>query len=386
MKLYIVRIIWILTVIGGMGVLPSSAATLKNIRLGNHAQFTRIVLDLEGKPSLISPPTLESPTALTLSLDAKIAAPLSSNKPEGLIKNFHVNKERHVISFQAIAPITIKKSFLMTPASANSSYRYVIDIEKDNSATSSPITAPSPIAQKIEVAPPPPPMPKKTIIIDAGHGGVDCGAIGYSKKTKEKHITLAVARLLAEKLNSTGHYKCVLTREKDHFLKLGKRLKTAHMAKGDLFVSLHADSYHRPDTRGLAIYTLSSVASDREAARLAQKENAADLLDQSTNEADDPEVNHILVDLVKRETMNLSTQLARSLTKNVGRHVLLLRKPHRFADFYVLRSPHIPSVLVELGYISNKEDEKVLTSSYYQEKICEGLLEGINSYFKEHYA
>ncbi|MEI8320999.1 MAG: N-acetylmuramoyl-L-alanine amidase [Alphaproteobacteria bacterium] len=357
----------------------TQSAQLKKIRVGSHPTFTRIVFDFDQKPQFEAPRNLETPDYLELFFPSDGLIESATQPAEGLVATYHVQKARKKILFRFKEPSKIKNSFLIAANAEMPTYRYVIDIEKG------PIEI-GPVSPVPDKAPPPPPIEKRIIIIDAGHGGIDTGAVSRSKKIQEKTITLSVAKLLSEKLNKTGNYNCILTRDKDAFLKLGQRLKKAHTLKGDLFISLHADSNPQSDVRGLAVYTLSAVASDREAARLAKKENEADLLGPASDESEDPEVANILIDLVKRETMNLSTLLARSLTKKAGEQVFLLRKPHRFADFYVLRSPKIPSVLVELGYISNREDEKLLSSSHHQDKICEGLLEGINTYFKEHYA
>jgi N-acetylmuramoyl-L-alanine amidase len=220
----------------------------------------------------------------------------------------------------------------------------------------------------------------KIIVIDAGHGGQDPGALGY-RETHEKNVTLAVAKKLAKCLNESGTYKAILIREDDQFMSLGSRRKKARALRGDIFISLHADSHPRSDTRGLGVYTLSSVASDKEAERLAQKENKADLIMGVDLKDELPEVSNILIDLTKRETMNLSTRLAQHLVKNLGRYVFLLRNPHRFAAFGVLKSTDMPSILIELGYLSNKKDEELLLSESYQEKICHGILEGIEAYF-----
>lgn len=355
---------------------PVMGEQLLQIRVGSHDGFTRIVFDFEGKPKLTLAPFMHT-HQLRIPLQRKMSAlKLSAGS---LVKSCRTTEDRQSIDIEFLKPVKSKKIFLIPPTQNITSHRYVLDIEEDHTPSLPPIrTQPPPVIEPANT-------PKRTVIIDAGHGGIDAGAIGHNG-TKEKTVTLSIAQRLFKRLNAKGKYKCILTRDKDKFLKLGYRLKKANAAKGDIFISLHADSNPRADTRGLAVYTLSSVASDREAERLAQKENAADLVAGAPIEQDDPEVAHILVDLVKRETMNLSTQLARVLTKKMGRHVFLLRKPHRFADFYVLRSPSLPSVLIELGCLSNKDDESLLNSLDHQEKICEALEETFDQYFDKHYA
>jgi N-acetylmuramoyl-L-alanine amidase len=146
---------------------------------------------------------------------------------------------------------------------------------------------------------------------------------------------------------------------------------------------LHADSNDSTDAQGLSIYTLSHVASDRDAERLAARENKADLIMGLELDIETPEVANILIDLVKRETMNMSAKFAGALIKALQHRVQLLRNTHRFAAFGVLRSPEVPSVLIELGFLSNREDEKLLNSKTYLQKIADGIMQGIAVYFEQ---
>lgn len=264
--------------------------------------------------------------------------------------------------------LAIKKAFWISPDDNNPLYRYVVDLSVKSKETSDPL----PSQQE--------PPEKKKIIIDPGHGGKDPGTIGF-KKIYEKKVTLAVAKRLAKKLNETGRYTAILLRSEDVSMSLAQRLRNARTEKGDLFISLHADSCEGNDTRGLSIYTLSSVASDKQAERLARKENKADLLIGVDLQSELPEVAHILIDLTKRETMNLSTKFAQSLISKLRERIFLLRKPHRFADFFILKSADLPSVLIELGYLSHPKEAVLLIKPEYQEVICEGIKEAIDTYF-----
>jgi len=225
--------------------------------------------------------------------------------------------------------------------------------------------------------------PKRTIVIDAGHGGIDPGAesvAGYH----EKEITLATARVLARTLEATGRYKVVLTRDSDVYLKLHERVTRARAAHGDLFISLHADSAGSDrSTRGASIYTLSETASDAESDRYAQRENRADAIGGVAlgNQSDD--VAGILVDLTVRETVNDGNRLAGMMVDSLEHHsvMLLPSTPHRSAGFAVLKSPDIPSVLIEMGYLSDMADARALADPRHQQQIAGAIADGVDRYF-----
>ena len=221
---------------------------------------------------------------------------------------------------------------------------------------------------------------KPVIAIDPGHGGVDPGAIGISG-VREKDITLAASRELKKALEQTGRYKVVVTRNRDISLGLRQRIALSRRAAADIFVSLHADSIGRSDVRGLSVYTLSEKASDREAAALADKENKADLIIgmDLTHESED--VRNILIDLARRESLNLAAHLAAKLISELKRQVKLLRNTHRFAGFAVLKAPDVPSVLLEMGYLSNRDDERALRQPAYRKKLILSIMKAIDSYF-----
>ncbi|MFW0777091.1 MAG: N-acetylmuramoyl-L-alanine amidase [Rickettsiales bacterium] len=231
-----------------------------------------------------------------------------------------------------------------------------------------------------------PKKPKKpVVVIDAGHGGQDPGASG-KRGTREKHVVLLYAKALKAKLLKTGRYQVVLTREKDHYIRLRERVEIARKAKGDIFISLHADSAPNRKTRGLSVYTVSEKASDAEAEALAARENKSDVIagmDLSTERED---VAGILISLAQRETKNNSSTLADLLVVKLMEHVKLLKNTHRFAGFAVLKAPDIPSVLVEIGFLSNPEDEKLLRSKSHREKVTSGIVAGIDAYFEQYKA
>jgi N-acetylmuramoyl-L-alanine amidase len=186
---------------------------------------------------------------------------------------------------------------------------------------------------------------------------------------------------VARELRSRGRYRVVLTRDRDVFLRLRTRVEKARKAGADLFVSLHADSIKSRRFRGASVYTLSEKASDAEAARLAEWENKADIIAGLDLNRQSDEVTNILIDLAQRETMNFSAKFANILLPEIGKVGPLLRKSHRFAGFAVLKAPDIPSVLVEMGYLSNRDDERMLTSPKRRSKLVRAIATAIDKYF-----
>jgi N-acetylmuramoyl-L-alanine amidase len=227
----------------------------------------------------------------------------------------------------------------------------------------------------------PRPAPRQhTIVLDPGHGGIDPGTIGVSG-VYEKDVSLAVARDVARQLKATRRYRVVMTRTTDDFVALRDRVARARAANGDLFLSLHADALPNAALRGASVFTLSEQASDREAAALAAKENKADLIAGIDLSRHTPEVSSILLDLARRQTNNLSIGLARQLVAELGSTVPLLANSHRAAGFAVLKAPDIPSVLVEMGCLSNREEDRLLRNPLYQRKLAGTLVRSINDYF-----
>ena len=222
---------------------------------------------------------------------------------------------------------------------------------------------------------------RPVIVLDPGHGGADPGATGLSG-IFEKHITLAMAIELREIFLATNRYRVVLTREDDVFIALRDRVAFARARKADLFVSLHADAIANSEIRGLSVYTLSKEASDQESAALAERENKADLIGGLDLSHESRDVANILIDLVQRETMNHSALLSRSFILELRRAVQLLPKSHRFAGFAVLKAPDIPAILLEMGYLSNPEEEQLLRQPAYRAKLGTALVRAVDHYFK----
>jgi N-acetylmuramoyl-L-alanine amidase len=219
-----------------------------------------------------------------------------------------------------------------------------------------------------------------TVVVDPGHGGVDPGAIGPNS-IYEKNVVLATASEFARALVTRRRYRVVLTRSTDEFLPLRERVARARAWKADLFLSLHADALPDTHMRGLSVFTLSSKASDREAAALAVSENRADLVGGVDLSRQPPDVGKALLDLARRQANNQSITLARDVVDQLGRDVVLLERPLRSADFAVLTAPDVPSALVELGCLSNPAEERLLQQRAYQQKLARGLVRAVDAFF-----
>lgn len=262
-----------------------------------------------------------------------------------------------------------EKHFILTPQS-ETNWRFVVDLNRKNKG-----------AEKQSVPPPKTPSPKKKVVVlDPGHGGQDPGAISASGKY-EKDLVLKMAKETKEMLEKAG-YKVVLTRSTDIFITLRGRIKKAHEANADLFISIHADSSKNRSAKGLSIYTISEKASDKEAAALAERENKADILYGMDLADYQPEVGNILIDFAKKYAMEQSSVYADYVVREMKSRVQLVPNAHRFAGFVVLKSPNIPSVLLEMGYLSNRQEEKLMWKKSYRQKLSKALVQAVKDYFK----
>ncbi|WP_299440994.1 N-acetylmuramoyl-L-alanine amidase [uncultured Rhodospira sp.] len=226
----------------------------------------------------------------------------------------------------------------------------------------------------------PPPPHKPLIALDPGHGGRDPGAISVHG-VYEKDITLAMGRELRRVLVGTGRYRVFMTRESDVSVRLRERVRRAREAGADLFVSIHADAIGNPKVRGLSVYTLSEKASDAEAAALAERENKADIILGMDLQHESHDVTSILIDLAQRETMNRSVSFANALLKELPPDIRTLNHSRRFAGFAVLKAPDVPSALLEMGYLSNATDEKLLRQRAYRAKLAQAVVRSLDRFF-----
>ncbi len=231
---------------------------------------------------------------------------------------------------------------------------------------------------RVGANPEPSPPHVFTVMIDPGHGGIDAGAESLHG-VKEKDVTLAFAREFRDVLTKSGDMRVLMTREDDTFLRLAERVRIARQHEADLFISIHADTINQHDIRGATVYTLSDKASDAMARAMAERENKSDAAAGLTHE-EPPEVSDILADLTRRETHAFSLSFAGKVVNALQDQTSLINNPHRFAGFQVLRAPDVPSVLVEIGYLSNAEDEKLMTDPAWRARVAAGLAEAVKAF------
>lgn len=375
---------------------PAAAAdgarpVVTDARIGVHGTTTRFVLALT-EPAAYKVFLLADPYRAVIDLpDVDWRLPPDAAKGRGLITARRYGMFKPGISrvvLDLAGPVAVAKSFALPPI-GGAANRIVIDLKPTSRAAfiaairGALVPAPQPAAPPSAAVPPPPkrrPGDRHLIAIDPGHGGIDPGTIGVDH-VFEKNITLAMARVVQKALRDTGRYDAILTRTKDTFIELRDRIKIAQQAGADLFISLHADSIADRAVRGGSVYTLSETSSDTEAAALAAKENRADALAGVDLSAHSQPVAKILIELTQRVTMNASAVLARDLVDELHGVERLLPKTHRYAGFAVLKSPEIPSVLIEMGYLSNRTDERELENPRFRRKFAAAIVRAVDRFF-----
>jgi N-acetylmuramoyl-L-alanine amidase len=385
----------------------TSVGVLK-VRLGGDSHQTRIVIELD------------KPTHGALIADGRAAiGPRQGPQPEpkvvlalahvdvagdmqgagaGLVKSWSVDEAAGAAQVRLILThsAVVARRFLLPPGDGVAVYRYVIDVSADlpqgGPAVQAPIVIPasmparalaSPVktaAVKVVhahlIVPPPPAEPAlKVVVIDAGHGGKDPGAAG--EDAHEKDITLAAARTLRDQLMATGRYKVVLTRDSDDYIPLESRVRIARQANADLFISLHADSGSDASVRGATVYTLSEQGANRADRQVFEKANWINV----DLPGPDEQVNRILLDLTQRQTRNRSSIFAETLLDHLADKTELLRRSHRDAGFMVLLAPDVPAVLMEMGFITNAQDEHELTNAPERRRLMGAVASAIDAYF-----
>lgn len=368
-----------------------AAPEVIGLRTGEHLGMTRFVLDLSEKVDF-RVFTLSNPYRIVIDfpeMDWKIPTETASQE-KGLIQSlryglFTPGTSRVVLD--VAKPVAVKQAFLLTSIGPHG-YRFVLDIGETSkevfvdtseaAALSAPLQATAPVA--------PPPVPQGTskplIVIDPGHGGVDPGALSRSGLL-EKSVTLDVAKALKAELEATGRYRVMLTRERDIYIPLRERVAIARRAGADLFLSLHADSHPNRRTRGASVYTLSEQASDKEAAAIAARENKSDIIAGMDFSGADPMLTNILIDIVQRDSLNSSLNFANLLVQEMGKATRLVQNTRRSAGFAVLKAPDVPSVLVEMGYLSNREEEKLLQDSGHRSRLAAAVTTAVKRFFSE---
>ena len=219
------------------------------------------------------------------------------------------------------------------------------------------------------------------VVIDAGHGGFDPGAIAPGSGLKEKDVTLRIAKAIRDQMLRSGRVRVALTRDDDRFLVLQERYGIARKLHADLFISIHCDSVGAGDATGASVYTLSEVASDKEAAKLAARENKADIIAGVNLDSTSADISSILIDLTQRETMNNSAAFARLLGREAQPLVPMKASFHRMASLIVLKAPDMPSILFETGYISNPKDAAFIDSAHGRHAIAEAVSNAVDTFF-----
>jgi N-acetylmuramoyl-L-alanine amidase len=357
--------------------------------IGDDAR-TRVVIDFDREPSF-SVHYIANPERIVVDLPATAFGFKADDLgARGLFKDIRYgtmdeNSARIVLT--AIKPVKLAIAKVQEDEDGNG-HRLVLDAEmisKEEFATlvkaqswSDPATTPQTAS-----APPTPDGAKSgdfIIAVDAGHGGIDTGAIGADTKTEEKQVTLAFAKTLADRLNREPGIKAFLTRSGDEFLSLAERVQVARENHAGLFISLHADTLKQKDIRGATVYTISDKASDKLAADLADRENLSDQIAGKETVAEPPAVADILLDLTRRETQAFSISLAESVLGSFKDQISTINNPHRHAGFRVLQAPDVPSILLELGFLSNVEDEKLLLDDKWRAKVVDRLTDAVKHY------
>lgn len=386
----------------------ATAATVTNLQMMRHPDgMTRLVLDIDNAVAFRSF-ALNNPLRMVIDLPRMTwRAPMNKGDRNGFVKSYRTGiykKDTLRLVLDLGRPVVVAQQQRVAAPNGRG-WQYIFDLKpvdpitfqrslqqiKADSNTATASTAPT--DRSYVVTPPKPQAPTQTasvvikkplIIIDPGHGGVDPGALA-ANRAYEKHITLAVGKELARLLQASGRYRVKMTRDRDVYIKLPERVRIARAAGGDLFISLHADTIGRSNVSGCSVYTLSDTASDAETAKLAERENAVDSLVNVNVGHVDADVADILIDLVTRDTMNQSRVLAETVvTTFKGSGIRTLpQRPHRSAGFAVLKAPDIPSILIEMGFLSNKVEADQLSSDPYRKKLANAILRVIDRYFNE---
>jgi len=260
----------------------------------------------------------------------------------------------------------VVRRFILAPTDGMPNYRYVVDL-----AAVGPVDE----AALVKVSDRAPVRLKKVVVIDAGHGGKDPGALG--KRSYEKDVTLAAARALKKRLERDGRYRVVLTRSRDEFVPLEERVQIARRADADLFISLHADAGATPEIRGATVYTLSDKGSERVARKVINNDGFMNVSLPGRDRA----VNQILLDLTQRATKNSSSAFAELLVDKIGGETSLVERSRRDAGYVVLLAPDVPAVLLEMGFITSPQDEAGMEDAAHRARLMNAVGDSIDAYF-----
>ena len=355
--------------LAGQGLAWSSPGVVK-VRFGGDQRTTRVVIELDR--SATGRVVGDDPSKVVLALNG-VGAETMSGRGQGLVRDWSAGGAGSAkVKLTLNRPVTVKRRFLLPPGDGVPVYRYVMDLEATGQTLPEAARPSAPVMQSA----PRDRNSRRVIVIDAGHGGHDPGARGAANH--EKALTLAAARALKVRLERTGRYTVVLTRADDSYVGLDRRVAIARQADADLFISLHADAGSDPNLRGASVYTLSERGAERAARRFASENWVRD---GATGR--DPVVTRILLDLTQRATTNRSAAFAKVLLDSISDNTVLLNRSHRDAGFAVLLAPDVPAVLLEMGFITNPQDERALADPRKRERLMQGVAEGVDAYFDQ---
>jgi N-acetylmuramoyl-L-alanine amidase len=369
---------------------PNDFPVASDVRLGGDDTQTRLIVDLSQKVE-IRAFTLANPYRVVLDMPQVTFQfpPKAGEVGRGLIKAFRFGLvmqggSRMVIDLAR--PAQVDMAFVLGAANDQPA-RLVLHLtatEREAFMRSVALESRAPEGSKPQT----PPETKVNgdsrplVVIDPGHGGIDNGTRAASGEM-EKTIVLEFSSLLRDKIEKTGKYRVLMTRTDDTFVALGDRVQFARARQAALFISIHADALRRRegDAQGATVYTLSERASDARAARLAEAENQADVIAGLDLSAEEKDVAGILIDLARRETKTFSVQFAHTVVETLKNATRLHQHPLKSARFVVLKAPDVPSVLVELGYVSNRADLKSLISTEWRDRTAESIVRAIETFF-----
>ncbi len=382
-----------LVVMGMAAFAPAAAAAdpllAYGARIAGDDARTRIVIDMDREPAFTIH-YLDNPVRIVVDLPATaFGFPAGDLKPTGLFKDIRygtMDADSARIVLTAKKPVKLVVAKVQADESGKGQ-RLVLDAEmlpagqfadlvKKQSWTSEDTAKDVGPVEPTQKADP----NTFLVAVDAGHGGIDAGATGTDGVTQEKDITLAFAKIFADKLNAQPGIKAFLTRDKDQYLSLSERVTIARQNHASLFISLHADTLKQKDIRGATVYTISDKASDRLAGEVADRENNSDQVAGAEAQAQPAAVTDILMDLTRRETQAFSISLAQDVLSSFNGQISMINNPHRHAGFQVLTAPDVPSILLELGFLSNKDDEKLLLNEDWRQKVADRLTEAVKQY------
>ncbi len=371
--------------------LTQSTPEATDFRLGGDAKETRFVVDLTRKVD-IATFMLADPYRVVIDLPQIVfkLPPHAGEQGRGLIKAFRyglIMQGGSRIVIDVTGPVRVEKAFTLAAVDGQPA-RLVLDLaptDRQSFLHESELARPGKRAVHHTEVATQSNDPRPLIVIDPGHGGPDNGTKGLDGQD-EKDVVLAFGLKLREALEKSGKYRVAMTREDDTFVPLTERMRFARQLKASLFISIHADSVPRSEgiAEGASVYTLSEHASDAEAGRLAEAENKSDVIAGVDLSAEPDDVANILIDLAQRETKSFSVQFARTLASDIKPVAPLHLHPVKSAGFVVLKAPDVPSVLVELGYMSTRRDLKNLTSADWQAHTAQAMARAADDFFAKH--